>query len=93
ESTVALYDSVERGENLYIMPYKHRAHYDIDTFFPCELGIHKNFLPASMPELESKYPWISELFETMALLPTINPELVPKNSLLREFIGGGMFED
>ena len=93
EATVALYESVERGENLYIMPYKHRAHYDIDTFFPYELGIHKNFLPASMPETERVYPWLTELFETMALLPEIDPALVPKNSLLREFIGGGIFEE
>ncbi|MBQ7380738.1 MAG: nucleoside kinase [Clostridia bacterium] len=93
QGTVDLYDSVERGENLYIMPYKHRAHYDIDTFFPCELGIHKNFLPSSMPEVEKKYPWISDLFEAMSLLPAIDPDLVPKASLLREFIGGGMFED
>lgn len=93
EATVALYDSVERGENLYIMPYKHRAHYDIDTFFPCELGIHKNFLPASMPETEKKYPWLTELFETLSLIPVVDPELVPKQSLLREFIGGGIFED
>ena len=93
EATVALYDSVERGENLYIMPYKHRAHYDIDTFFPCELGIHKNFLPASMPETERVYPWLTELFEAMSLVPAIDPSLVPESSLLREFIGGGMFED
>lgn len=93
EATVSLYESVERGENLYIMPYKHRAHYDIDTFFPCELGIHKNFLPASMPETERVYPWLTELFEAMSLLPDIDPSLVPKSSLLREFIGGGMFED
>ncbi len=93
EATVALYESVERGENLYIMPYKHRAHYDIDTFFPCELGIHKTFLPASMPETERKYPWLTELFEVLSLLPKIDPSLVPESSLLREFIGGGMFED
>lgn len=92
EDTIRLYESVERGENLYIMPYKHRAHFDIDTFFPCELGIYKNLLPASMPKLEAELPWLTELFETMSLLPSIDPTLVPKHSLLREFIGGGMFE-
>ena len=93
KATVALYDSVERGENLYIMPYKHRAHYDIDTFFPCELGLYKNLLPAAMPETERNHPWLTELFEALSLLPNIDPTLVPKSSLLREFIGGGMFED
>lgn len=93
DGTLGIYESVERGENLYIMPYKHRAHYDIDTFFPSELGIYKSLLPSSMPEAEKKYPWLSELFEAMAYLPAIDPTLVPESSLLREFIGGGMFEN
>lgn len=91
ESTVNLYENVERGENLYIMPYKHRAHFDIDTFHACEPGIYKSLLPASMPMTERKYPWLSELFETLSLVPAISPDPVPENSLLREFIGGGMF--
>ena len=90
--TVALYDSVERGENKYIMPYKHRADYNIDTFFPCELCVYKGMTPASLPEDEKKYPWLTELFEVLAEIPEISPELVPHQSLLREFIGGGKYE-
>ena len=30
--TMEFFKSVERGEDLYIMPYKHRASFDIDTF-------------------------------------------------------------
>lgn len=30
--TMNMYDSVEAGENKYIMPYKHRSDYDVDTF-------------------------------------------------------------
>lgn len=91
EGTVDLYESVERGENLYIMPYKHRAHFDIDTFFPYELCLYKHFLPTSIPSTEAKYPWLTELFEALSLIPEIPTELVPENSLIREFIGGGMF--
>ncbi len=93
ESTVDLYESVERGENLYIMPYKHRAHFDVDTFHACELSVYKNFLPSSMPMTETQFPWLSELFEALSLLPVISPDLVSENSLLREFIGGGVFGD
>lgn len=91
EGTINLYESVERGENLYIMPYKHRAHFDIDTFFPYELCLYKHFLPASMPSTEAKYPWLTELFEVLSLIPEIPTNLVPENSLIREFIGGGLF--
>ena len=93
ENTVHLYDSVERGENLYIMPYKHRAHIDIDTFFPYELCVYKNFLPANMPSTEKQYPWLAELFEVLSIIPDIDPSLVPENSLIREFIGGSIFKE
>ena len=84
---VSVYDSVERGENLYIMPYKHRADFDVDTFVPYELCAYKSLLPPSMPEEEEKHPWLSELFEVLAELPAISPEAVPHDALIREFIG------
>lgn len=93
EGTVDLYESVERGENLYIMPYKHRAHFDIDTFHPCEPCFYKNLLPASLSDAEAKYDWLSELFEALALVEPLAPSLLPENSLIREFVGGGLFED
>ena len=86
-TVVEIYDSVERGENLYIMPHKHRADYDVDNFIPYELCLYKNFLPASLPEDEAKHPWLSELFEVFGELPALDPALVPANSLLREFVG------
>ena len=89
---VALYDSVELGENRYIMPYKHRSDYDIDTFIPYELCVYKSHLPSSLPNDEIKHPWLTELFEVIAELPTISSELVPYESLTREFIGNGKYE-
>lgn len=86
-TVVQIYDSVERGENLYIMPHKHRADYDVDNFIPYELCLYKNFLPASLPEDEATHPWLTELFKVMGELPTLDPAAVPANSLLREFVG------
>ena len=84
---ISIYDSVERGEDLYIMPYKYRADFDVDTFIPYELCVYKNFLPASMPDEQANYPWLSELFEVLGELPAINPSEIPQNALIREFIG------
>ena len=86
DATVALYAGVERGENLYIMPHKHRADYDINTFFPYELCVYKPFLPTSLPKAEAEHPWLTELFEVISGLPEIPARLVPRDSLLREFI-------
>lgn len=86
-AVIDLYDSVERGENLYIMPYKYRADFDVDTFVPYELCVYKNFLPASLPKEQEEHPWLTELFDVLGALPTIDPATVPQNSLMREFIG------
>ena len=88
---IAIYDSVENGENKYIMPYKHRADFEIDTFIPYEPFVYKGMLPASLPEDEVRHPWLTELFEVLAELPALSPDLVPHESLLREFIGGGKY--
>ena len=85
-ATVALFENVERGENLYIMPHKHRADHDINTFFAYELCVYKPFLPASLPDDEAKHPWLTELFNVLSRLPALPYSLVPCNSLLREFL-------
>lgn len=91
-AVIDLYHSVERGENLYIMPYKHRADFDIDTFIPYEPCVYNGLLPKSLPEDEAKHPWLTELFTVLNMLPTIPTEQISKNSLIREFIGGGIYE-
>ena len=89
---IDLYHSVERGEELYIMPHKHRANFDIDTFIPYEPCIYNKILPTSLPSDEAKHPWLTELFTVLNMLPSVDKELVPRNSLIREFIGGGIYE-
>lgn len=42
--TIEQFPSVQRGESLYIMPYKHLADFDIDTFFPYELSVYRSVL-------------------------------------------------
>ncbi len=83
--TAAMYATVERGEQNHIMPYKHRAQVDIDTVIPYELCVYKNFLPE---QIEGQ-AWTDELFDLLHALPALDPHLVPADSLIREFIGGG----
>lgn len=42
--TLDMFDSVEAGENKYIMPYKHRAEFSVDTFHAYEPALYKNYL-------------------------------------------------
>ena len=86
--------SVTRGEDLYIMPHKHRAHFDIDTFLAYEPSVYRTML---LPELEkaSDLAKVSgdydALLSTLRNLDPLDKCTVPSDSLVREFIGGSSF--
>ncbi len=88
--TFEFFKSVDRGENLYIMPYKHRADIDIDTFVEYEAPVYRDIL---LPELEkasddySDYASYADIEKFLKLLAPIDRDLVPQQSLIREFIG------
>lgn len=88
--TFELFQSVERGEDLYIMPYKHRADFDIDTFIEYEAPVYRDLL---LPELEqaskeySGYAAYADIEKFLRLLKPMDKKFVPEQSLIREFIG------
>lgn len=88
--TFEFFKSVERGEGLYIMPFKYRANFDIDTFIEYEPLIYRNIL---LPDLEkaavdySEYGDYADIEEFLRLLEPVEKRFVPDNSLIREFIG------
>ena len=85
----AMYKSVQRGENLYIMPYKNRADFDIDTFIDYETPVYKGLIYDDLLNAEkSKYSdmrsMVLKYLEEIDPIPSV---FVPKNSLIKEFIG------
>ncbi len=91
QDTVTMYPRVQRGENMYIMPYKNRADYDFDTFFPYELSVFANMDIEAMKKSGATRV-IPEIIELLSGVQPIDPASVPRDSLIREFIGGGQFE-
>lgn len=89
--TLAMYDSVERGEDLYIMPYKRRAAYSIDTFIPYELSVYKSYLEQDLINASENYADFSKFSlmpKALGELLDVDIDAVPDKSLVREFIGG-----
>lgn len=88
--TFEFFKSVERGEDLYIMPYKHRADIDIDTFIEYEAPVYRDIL---LPELAKTageyedYASYADIEKFLKLLAPVDSGLVPPHSLIREFIG------
>lgn len=89
EQTLAHFVSVNRGEELHIMPFKYRAEYEIDTFIDYEMSAYRDFLLNISRKLAHDGNEICEQVHIfLSKLTSISLELIPSNSLVREFIGG-----
>lgn len=85
----AMFTSVQRGENLYIMPHKHRADYDVDTFIDYEASVYKSIIYDELKAYkETAFPDLRKMtLRYLKELEPISAELIPANSLIKEFIG------
>ena len=81
-----MYKSVQEGENKYIMPYKHRSVFDIDTFIAYEINVYRDLILEGLRKegLDKKIPQLEKMLSHA--LP-LDKSAVPTNSLLREFLG------
>lgn len=89
--TLEMFESVERGEERFILPFKHRADFEIDTFFEYELSAYKNIILNDIKQLAGDKK-IDEMLNILENLEKIPKSAVPKSSLIREFIGGGNYK-
>ena len=92
--TLNMWPNVRRGEELYILPFKDKASIKLDSSLPYEIPVLKQFAKPLFDavrenSLADEFDMISSAME---LFPTLSPDYVAKESLLREFIGGGIYE-
>ena len=89
-----MWANVRRGEKLYISPFKHRADIIFDSSLPYEVSVMRNYaipLLKAVPEENARHDELLELINAFQYFEPIDPELVARDSLLREFIGGGSY--
>lgn len=92
--TLAMWANVRRGEKLYISPFKNKADIVFDSSLPYEVPVMKNYavpILKSVPEDNERHDEMLQLLDSFRYFEAIDPELVAKDSLLREFIGGGSY--
>lgn len=93
--TLSMWANVRRGEKLYISPYKNSADIIFDSSLPYEVSVMKNYaLPIlrAVPQENARRSELLDLIAAFDAFEAIDPDLVAKNSLLREFIGGGSYK-
>ena len=90
EANLGMWDDVKRGENLYIKPFISLADSVIDTYFGYEPGAFRNEgleMAATVTPSMPHYDEICVIQEYLELVEPISKRIIPKKSLLREFIG------
>jgi uridine kinase len=93
--TLQMWDNVRRGELKNILPYKDTANMAIDSAMPYEIAVLKQFtggLFERIPKDTEQYEVLRQVLGAFRLFITIDPALVPADSILREFIGGSCFD-
>ncbi|MCR4645282.1 MAG: adenylyl-sulfate kinase [Oscillospiraceae bacterium] len=91
EDTLSMFESVEAGENKYIMPYKHRSDYDVDTFMAYEICAYRPFLIDAFRTMTDS-PLVQEMLEFLEDTAPLDESYITPDSLVCEFVGNGQFE-
>jgi uridine kinase len=93
--TLGRWPSVRRGEERNIFPYQSEADSIINSALPYEICVLRQFAVPLLQEVPRDNPLFSEaarLLKFMSYFRNIRQEIVPRHSILREFIGGSSFK-
>ena len=95
KKTLSAWNSITRGEEKNIYPYQEDADVMFNTSLIYELNALRNYALPLFQKIgkdEEEYSEAKRLCEFLKYFEPINIEDIPKNSLLREFLGGGIFD-
>ena len=93
--TLRMWGNVRRGEITYISPFKDKADYQFDSSFPYEMCVFNSTatkLFQSVPEGVERFDELRRVLPALQLFGVISEALVAPDALIREFIGGGVYD-
>lgn len=94
EMTLSMWDNVCKGQDKHIHPFKSTSDATINSLHLYELGVMKKRateLLKEVPQNSEFYTKASTLMRLLENFVAIDESAVPKDSLIREFIGGGTY--
>lgn len=93
ERTLGMWDEVIAAEDIYLYPYKETADYRIDTFHSYELSVmRERALALISRELSERSSFAAIVFTALRAVEPLDEDIVPADSLIREFISGGIYD-
>jgi len=93
--TIAYWQTVRQGEEEYIFPYQENVNAILNTAAIFELGILKVYAEPLLYSVPVNSPYYEEARRLLGYLRVYLPitsEYLAKDSIIREFIGGSMFD-
>jgi uridine kinase len=96
EETINRWTSVRKGEKQYIFPFQEHADVMFNSALVYELSVLKAFAEPLLLQVKPNTRAYVETKRLMAFLEwfePLAPDLIPDNSILREFVGGSILRD
>ena len=94
--TLKMWESVNRGEEKNIFPFQEDADSMFNSSLIYEIAALKDYAVPLLKEIDSSNPEYSEARRLLGMLKYFKPikeEYIPRNSLIREFIGNSIFDE
>ncbi len=93
-ATMHMWADVRRGEKLYISPFKDKADIMFDSSFGYEVPLMKSIAPEVLKQAHSgveRFEELQSIIPAFERFEPLSPEYLSPFSLMREFIGGGIY--
>ena len=93
--TMSMWANVRRGEKLHISPFKNKADFQFDTSLAYEIAVYNHTatkLFRTVPEGIERFEELRQVLPALQLFGEIDYDDVSPDSLVREFIGGGIYD-
>ena len=93
--TIKSWERVRRGEEENIFPYQNDIDFVYNSALTYEVGVLKLYVEPLLHEIDENsiyYEEVKRLLDFLEFFVVVPSELVPLDSLLREFIGNSYFE-
>lgn len=92
DHTLSLWENVLAGELKYLYPFKSLADVTVDTFHLFELPVLVPFAKATLEGTPADTEFLKTVCDAIRKIPAMDVKYVPEDSLIKEFIPGGIYE-
>lgn len=93
--TLRMWENVRRGEDKWIFPFQNDTDYVMNSALEYEICVLKSLSESilhTVPRDDDNYATAQRLLGLLSRVNAWDTSLVPRASILREFLGGGAFD-